>query len=335
MATKIERLSLSEMKPGQLGDFFAVLSERTKRVTKEGKPFYGLKFRDLTRTVSVPVWDNSPLFDPCDKEWEAGQHFKIRAVYQEHPKFGPQIDVHAIRPATSEDWVDGYDPDAFTPRTRFDVDDLYGELVRHAQAIGDKPLRQLVVGLIEDHEAPIREHPAASRNHHSYRGGYLEHTLSVVRTGIYLADKYREYYPDLKPPLNKDLIVAGCILHDIGKLVELEPRPGDVIYTVPGNLIGHILIGRDMVRDAARKVPDLDQELVLLLEHIIVSHQGTPEWGSPKEPMFPEALLVHFADDIDAKMNMFVSILGSSEGEEPFTDQANIFRRKLLKGRAV
>lgn len=335
MAVKIERVALCEMRPGQVGDFFAVLCERSRKSTKEGKPFYALKFRDLHRTVSAPVWDNSPLFEPCDKEWQAGHHFKIRAIYNEHPKFGPQIEVQNIRLATSEDWVDGYDPDGFTLRTRFDVDDLFGELIGHAQSLSDAPLRQLVVGLLEDHEDQIREHPAASRNHHSYRGGYLEHTLSVVRTGIYLADKYRDYYPDLKPSLNKDLIVAGCILHDIGKLVELEIGPAEVIYTVPGNLIGHILIGRDMVREAARKIPDFNPELLLCLEHIILAHQGTPEWGSPKEPMFPEALLVHFADDIDAKMNMFVHILQSSEGEGPFTDSMNIFRRKLLKGRSV
>lgn len=335
MAQKIQRRELHELKPGEQADFFALLSERSKKATKEGKPYYSVKFRDLARTVSAPVWDNSPLFEYCDKEWQVGQHFKIRAVYQEHSKFGPQIEVQNIRLATPEDWVDGYDPDAFTARTRFDVDDLFGELIGHAQSLQDAPLRKLVVELLEEHEGQIREHPAASRNHHSYRGGYLEHTVSVVRTGIYFADKYREYYPDLQPPLNKDLVVAGCILHDIGKIVELEVGPGDVTYTVPGNLIGHILIGRDMVRDAAKRIPDLNPELLLYLEHIITSHQGLPEWGSPKEPMFPEALLVHFADDVDAKMNMFVSILQSHEGEGPFTDSGNIFRRKLLKGRAV
>lgn len=335
MPPKIERVPLHELQPGQLADFFVVLSERAKKATREGKPFYSLKFRDRHRTVSVPVWENSPLFEMCDQEWNAGQHFKVRAVYQEHDRYGPQLDIQNIRLANSEDWMDGYDPEAFVVSTRFDVESLFSELMGFAQGLADKPLRQLVVNLLSEHEEAIKQHPAASRNHHNYRGGYLEHTVSVVRTGEYLANKYRDYYPELKPPLNKDLIIAGCILHDIGKLHELAWVNEDPVYTVAGNLIGHILIGRNMVRDAAKLVPDLNPELLLYLEHIITSHQGLPEWGSPKSPMFPEALLVHFADDIDAKMNMFVSIIESSAGDGPFTDQANIFRRKLLKGRQV
>ena len=121
--------------------------------------------------------------------------------------------------------------------------------------------------------------------------------MSVTRTCVYLADKYAEYYPEMKPPLDKDLVVAGGILHDIGKLREMEQRPEGAGHTPEGSLIGHILLGRDMVREAAaamKGAPPLDAETLLRLEHVIIAHQRLPEWGSPKPPMTPEALLVHY-----------------------------------------
>jgi 3'-5' exoribonuclease len=330
---KIERLPLHQMRPGQTADFFAVLYERTRRTTRDGKPYYSLRFRDRHRQVTAPIWSDSPLFELCELDWQLGQHFKIRAAYQEHPQYGPQIEIQNIRAAAPEDWVDGYDPAAFESASRFDADALYQELVAAAGSITNPPLQELVIRLLRDHREPLCRFPAARKNHHAYRVGLLEHTVSVLRTGIYLADKYREYYPDLRPALNKDLIIAGCILHDIGKLSELDYGPLVTTHTVPGELIGHILIGRDMVREAAKGIVDLDPELLLLLEHIIISHQGLPEWGSPKEPMIPEALLVHHADDIDAKMNILFQALTAPDGDEPFTDASNAMRRRFLKKR--
>ncbi|QDU62903.1 3'-5' exoribonuclease YhaM [Planctomycetes bacterium Pan216] len=331
----VEKVILGEMRPGQQGDFFVLLVEKTRRTTRDGKPFYSLRFRDQTRSVSVPVWENSPLFEPCEGEWESGQHFKIRGVYSEHERYGSQIDIQNIRPAVPEDAADGYDPDAFVHSTRFNVDELFDQMIADAESIGDEPLRQLVLGLLKRHEEELKSCPAASRNHHAYRGGLIEHTVSVVATGRYLAEKYQAYYPDLEPPLNADLIIAGCLLHDIGKLRELSWGTETAAYTIEGNLIGHILIGRDMIREAAAEIPELNPELLQYLEHIILSHQGTPEWGSPREPMMPEALLVHFADDVDAKMNIFVGILDAADGSTEFTDGSNVLRRKLIKARKV
>lgn len=338
MPKSLVKKPLGELKAGQLGDFFAILVERAKRNTKDGKPYYNLRFRDRKRAVAVPVWSDSPLFEACDKEWQVGQHFKVRAIFQEHPKYGAQIDIQNIRAVSPEDRFDGYDPDSLIERTRFDVNELFEELLGHAGSIEDAGLRELVEGILRDHEQAIKTHPAASRNHHGYRGGYLEHTVSVVRTGVYLAEKYAALYPDLDPPLNRDLVVAGCILHDIGKLQELEwPSEGapEAQYTPAGHLVGHILLGRDLVRDRATRIENLNPELLLYLDHIITSHQGTPEWGSPKEPMFPEALLVHHADDIDAKFNMFVGIINAYEGQGVVTDTGNILRRRFLRSRTV
>ena len=173
--------------------------------------------------------------------------------------------------------------------------------------------------------------PAARHNHHAFVAGWLEHTLSVTRTAVYLADKYAEDYPDLKPPLDRGMVVAGAILHDIGKLRELEQRPEGTVYTAEGGLIGHMLLGRDIVREAAAAAP-LPGDLLLRLEHLIIAHQRLPEWGSPKPPMTPEALLVHYADDIDAKFAMMAAILADDANPGPLTSKKNVLMQQVYRG---
>jgi 3'-5' exoribonuclease len=212
---------------------------------------------------------------------------------------------------------------------------MFAELLAIArQHIANAALRKLVETLLAANREALLTHPAARRNHHAYIGGLLEHTLSVTRTCVFLADKYADYYPEMKPPLDKDLVVAGGILHDIGKLREMEQRPEGAAHTAEGALIGHILIGRDMVREAAamKSQPPLDADMLLRLEHLIIAHQGRYEWGSPKLPMTPEALLVHCADDIDAKYQMMVNILHDDTTPGPVTAKKNILMQHVYRG---
>jgi 3'-5' exoribonuclease len=142
-------------------------------------------------------------------------------------------------------------------------------------------------------------------------------------------DKYRRDYPEWR--LNRDLVIAGAILHDIGKLREVEVTPAGGAYTPAGELIGHVLLGRDMLREAAAGKP-IDAETLLRLEHIIVSHQRLPEWGSPKPPMTPEALLVHYADDLDAKLHAAHEALAEPGGNGFVTSNRNALGQKLFRG---
>jgi 3'-5' exoribonuclease len=257
----------------------------------------------------------------------------VRALYRE-TNYGPQLEIRKIRPVTAADHDDGFDPHMFLPRSRFDPKTMFDELLSIARVrIGDEKLRTLVLDLYEAHRERLLVLPAATRNHHAYVAGYLEHVLSVTRTCVYLADKYDDYYPDLRPRLNKDLVVAGGLLHDIGKLQEYEESPEGAAYTPSGHLIGHILQGRDIVREAAAG-RELDAEVLLRLEHIIVSHQRLPEWGSPKPPMTPEALLVHYADDIDAKYQMMYAALRDDTLAGPLTSNKNPLYQKLYRGGA-
>ncbi len=137
----------------------------------------------------------------------------------------------------------------------------------------------------------------------------------------------------MQPPLSKSLVVAGAILHDVGKFRELTYRPQGAEYSAEGRLVGHILAGRDIVREFASDIEEFDTENQLRLEHIIISHQNLPEWGSPKSPHTPEALLVHYADDIDAKYHMMaMSLEEETEETAEFTSRHNPLRRSIFRG---
>ena len=266
---------------------------------------------------------------------DTGRIYKLRAVYQE-TNFGPQLEIRKIRPAVDADAADGFDPTLCLPRSRFDPHEMFDGLLAIARKrIGNAALRTLVERMLTANREALLKHPAARRNHHAYSGGLLEHTLSVTRTCVFLADKYAEYYPKMQPPLDKDLVVAGGILHDIGKLEEMEQRPEGTGHTAEGSLVGHILLGRDMVREAAAAMPTdtrLAADTLLRLEHLIIAHQGRPDWGSPKPPMTPEALLVHYADDIDAKYQMMVLVLREDTTPGPVTSKKNVLMQHVYRG---
>ncbi len=323
---------LAELTPGQTADCFAMLASRDRGKTRDGKPYFRVTFRDADRALTTMIWADSGFFSECEQEWKDGEFYKLRGRYTES-SYGPQFDLDLIRTVLPEDEADGFDPGNFFPSSRFNPDEMFAELTYLVEThIEDEPLRQLVTGILEEHAAAIRSIPAAARNHHAFHGGFLEHTLSVTKTAVFLADRYREYYFGMQPPLSKSLVVAGAVLHDIGKLLELEPSRQGATYTAQGRLVGHILLGRDLVRQRAEAIPDLDRESLLRLEHIIVAHQNLPEWGSPIAPHTPEALLVHYADDIDAKFHMMAVVLEAPQAEDDeFTSRDNPLRRPIFR----
>ena len=250
------------------------------------------------------------------------------------------MDIRRIREVTAADADDGFSPSMCMPQSRFDSEAMFAqlqELVRDRIEAAD--LRGLVESILQEHRSALLTMPAARHNHHAYVGGLLEHTLSVAKTCVYLADKYADYYCEMQPPLDKDIAVAGAVLHDIGKLRELAKDAVAAEYTPAGHLIGHMLLGRDIVREAAARMETgpvaagrVDAETLLRLEHLILAHQRLPEWGSPKPPMTPEALIVHYADDLDAKLHMMVSILCEQTGPGAVTSRKNVLRQHVFRG---
>ncbi len=322
---------LSEMAPDQEGDLFVLMTAKEELKTKNGKPYFRVGFRDGGREVSFPVWDNSPWAVDCRDRWKPGAFYKLRAVYRES-SYGPQLEIRKIREATEADAADGFDPAMCQPQSRFDPHEMFGELLAiAAERIEHTPLRKLVESILQSNRDAWLTGSAARRNHHAFVGGLVEHTLSVTRTCVYLAEKYAEYYPDMQPPLDAGLVVAGAILHDVGKIRELAQGPEGTSYTAEGTLIGHLLQGRDMVREAAAEV-ELDGETLLRLEHLIIAHQRLPEWGSPKPPMTPESLIVHYADDLDAKYHMMYAILRDDSNAGPMTSKRNVLMQQVFRG---
>jgi 3'-5' exoribonuclease len=325
---------LAELAPGQMADCFALLCQKDKANTRDGKPYYRVAFRDARRTATLMVWKDSPWFADCEGEWTVGEVYKLRVTFQES-QYGPQIELDRWRTVKDDDKQDGFDPWDFAEKTPFDVDELWSKLLGLVEShIDDPALRTLATLLIETHADRIRTHSAAARAHHAYSGGWLEHVVSMATTCAFLADRYRAAFPELSPPLSKSLVVTGALCHDIGKLVELDTRVSGTEYTAPGRLIGHILLGRDLVREAAQQVPDLDPETLLRLEHIIVSHHDLPEFGSPIPPSTPEALIVHAADNLDAKFQMMAKALANTDPSNEFSNTDNPLKRKIFRGLA-
>jgi 3'-5' exoribonuclease len=328
---KTLRVALCEMSEGQEADFFALLSEKQELTTRDGKPYYRVTFRDARREVGFPIWSDSALADLCRNEWTPGQFYKMRAVLRQ-TNYGLQLDIKKIRTVEDADRKDGFDPLMCQPASRFDPVEMFAELMNIVESrIEDKTLRQLVVDILEQNREQLLVWPAAKKNHHAFVSGFLEHVLNVTRTSCQLADRYAELYNDLQPPINKDVIVAGAVLHDIGKLRELTTSGAGADYSAAGCLIGHVLQGRDIVREMAAG-REIDPETLLRLEHVIVSHQRLPEWGAPKPPMTPEALIVHYADDLDAKMNMLVCTLKEDSTEGPVTNKRNAMAQQFYRG---
>ena len=330
-------LPLHQIEPGQLADCFAILSDKTLTTTRDGMTFANCKFKDRRRTVNAAIWSDNLLFEEA-KDWPVGQFFKLRGTFSEHDRYGPKFDPIIVRPATTEDRKDGFRESDLMPFSQFDPEEMFAALrTRIESELRNESLKLLVLGLLDDNAPALKGLPASARHYYPYPGGWLEHTASVLHTALLLADWYILRFPNLAPPLNRDLVAAGAVLHDLGRLTELDaPLPGvEPAQTIPGVLLGHQLLARDLVRDRARTIDGFDPELLLLLEHVLLSHLTKPEWGSVRLPAIPEVLILHNADDLDAKFEMYARCLTNDLSDGPFTERDPILNKPLLKKRSV
>lgn len=334
--TKPPVLRLGELVADQVADSFVLLVEKKHGVTSQGKPFYSCRLRDGTRVVTAMIWSDDALYNPCHHEWHVGQFFKVRGLAQFHEKYGHQLKLEKARRAEESDRTDGFDPALLTEHSRFPSGEMLAELrTLVEQSIADVPLRRLVLGLLEKHAPALERLPASIDRYFPFAGGLLEHTLSVTKNCLWLAQRYKGYYADMKATLNVDLIVAGAVLHEIGRVRELEAQDALSQPTVPGRLFGHLILGRDLVRDAARDQGDVNPELLQLLEHLLLSYLTLPEWGSPRLPLVPECIILHHADDLDCKLEMYVRCLDRDDAPGPFTERDPMLGKQLLKSRSV
>jgi 3'-5' exoribonuclease len=326
-------IKLSDLVDGQEATCFAALLSKSPGRTKANQPFLKCVFRDKRASVEAALWHDSRFIEEAE-QWVEGSPYRIQVRGKFHLRYGMQMELLSIRPVTDQDAAQGFDFSDLYESSQVSPEDNYQKLKKLIDLGIENPLlRRLVEDVLETNVALFKKMPAAQGIHHCYTGGLLEHVWSMTRIASFLADHYGKYYDKLNPPLNKGLVIAATVLHDIGKVRELAYHPVATKYTTEGRLIGHILMGRDMIRDAARKIEDFPEELLMNLEHAILAHHGRKEFGSPVLPQTMEALLVSYVDDLDSKMNVMACERMNSRSTDPFTDRVfALDYRQIYKG---
>lgn len=335
-ATVIQRpvVPLSKLVDGQEAICFAMLANKTRGTTKRNERFVKCYFRDRKKTLEAPIWASNPLIETCE-HWNDGLAYRLVVRGKDEGKYGLQLELLEVRLADDRlDRADGFEPANLVESSRYGAVALEEQLFKLIdKSITDADLNRLVKLLLEQNHELFAKMPAASSMHHSYTHGLLEHVWSMTRVAAFVANHYAQYYEDLNPPLNVSMVVAATVLHDIGKIRELSYHPVEAKYTKVGCLVGHVLLGRDMVREAARQIEGFPEETLLLLEHAILAHHGKREFGAPILPQTIEALIVSYIDDIDAKINAVARERIRSTTDGDFTDKVYALEnRKIYKG---
>lgn len=299
-------------------NFTTSLLVRSKEIRekKTGEPYLSLSLSDRTGEIEAKMWDNvAEVMDTFDRD----DFVKVKGLIQIYHN-RPQLTIHKMRRLEDSE-VDFAD---YFPASARDPEEMWRELRGFISAMSDPHLRALVNAVLDDPEiaARYRKAPAAKQIHHAWLGGLLEHVLSLCQLCRFAAQHYQA---DL------DLLLAGAVLHDIGKIYELS-YDRSFGYTAEGQLLGHMVIGLRIVADKLAGLPDFPPRLRTLVEHLIVSHHGKYEFGSPKLPQFPEALLFHYLDDMDSKMECMRSLVEQDRQVEGYFTGFNAsLERMVLK----
>ncbi len=278
---------------------------KTTATTKNGKPYDSVILQDKTGVIDAKIWEPNSLgiddFEALDYVDVVGEVIVFNG--------GKQLNIKRARKAKEGE----YDEGEYLPVSEKNIDTMYEEILGFISSIENNHLKQLLSSFfIEDKDfaASFKKNSAAKSVHHSFIGGLLEHTLSVTK----LCNEYTKLYPIL----NRDLLITAAIFHDIGKTKEISKFPTND-YTDEGQLLGHIVIGYQMVDDAIKKLDGFPEKLGNELKHCILAHHGELEYGSPKKPAIIEAVALNFADNTDAKLETMKEILTTStplEGQE-------------------
>ncbi len=309
---------INEFKEGDDIRGFFLCVEKHLRNTRSGDLYLDLVLRDRTGQITAKLWkevsEYHDKFSAGDAVVVAGQV----DVYLDML----QLNVKKINVASVQSYGRyGYDPALIVPSAKSDAKQMWKELTSYIKKINNKYLKILVTSIYKEYKPKLLTHPASVIMHHNYRSGLLEHTLSMAQIGIPLAKHYK---------IDADLLMTGIFLHDIGKVKEITSEL-EASYSDEGNLIGHIVLGRDIAIEAANKIKDFPPDLLQKVEHLILSHQGQYEWQSPKKPKLREALLLHLIDNMDAKINLMEKAIDEDIEEGKWTSRRNYFRVPILK----
>ena len=289
---------------------------KSSGVAKNGKTFYSLVLQDKTGTIDGKIWELSNAIE----HFEAMDYVKLSAKVTSFNN-KPQLNIRQTRRAEEGT----YDIADYMPISKFDIDEMFKELLALIYSVKDESLKTLLRSFFVEDASFVKAFKmssAAKSMHHAFVGGLLQHTLSVARIADFLAGFY--------PIMNRDLLVTAAICHDIGKVKELSEFPVND-YTDPGNLLGHIVIGAMMVKEKADEINGFDEKLKNNLVHCILAHHGKLEYGSPEKPKIIEAVALSFADDTDAKLEGFSEALESEQAEGDWLPYNKMFESIIRK----
>jgi 3'-5' exoribonuclease len=306
-----------ELKPDEISTAVFLVSTKEVRQKRTGEPYLSLVLSDRTGEIDSKMWDNvGEIVETFDRD----DFVKVKGLMQLYNN-RPQLTIHKLRRVEDRE-VDFRD---FFPASQNDPAAMWAELRGIVSAIGNEHIRGLLNAFLDDPDVAARYQvaPAAKSIHHAFRSGLLEHVVSLLKLAKLVGGHYGS--------VDVDLLYAGIVLHDIGKIYELSYERG-FNYSAEGQLLGHIAIAIRMIADKLRAFPDFPVELRNLIEHMVLSHHGQLEFGSPKLPVFPEALLLHYLDDMDSKMeNMRALIDKDPQSEGYFSAYSPALGRVALR----
>lgn len=275
--------------------------QKSMATTKTGKAYENVILQDKTGCMDAKIWEPNSSgiedFDALDYVEVSGEVTSYNGMLQ--------FNIRRVRKCQDGE----YDPKDFLPSSKRDVDEMYEELLGYVKKIQNPYISKLVKSFFVEDEAFVKAfkfHSAAKSVHHGFIGGLLEHTLGVT--------KLCDFYADTYPVINRDLILAAAMFHDMGKLREISTFPEND-YTDDGNLLGHIIMGVEMIGERIRTIENFPPILASELKHCILAHHGEYEYGSPKKPAIIEALALNFADNLDAKMETLIEIFAANENK--------------------
>lgn len=309
---------IKDMPPSGEVTFLAVAVEKGIRPKKNGGTFLTIRLADRTGEVDAKVWDSpeaiAQLFDCSDV-------VKVRGVI-DYYNDKPQINVNKIRRCEGREYV----ASDFYPASDRDTEEMFGELTSFVAMVQDESLRQLLESVLTDPliAERLKVTPAAMKIHHAFSGGLLEHILSLCNLAAALAVHY--------PRLSLDWLIAGAILHDLGKLETLELRGVRFAYTTRGQLIEHVTLGLEILERHVARLRGFPLELKTILQHFIVSHHGDLDKGALRRPMLPEAFALSLLDLMDARMNQVFGVIDAAPPQEEFTAYVPSLERQIFRG---
>jgi len=276
--------------------------------------------QDATGQIPAKLMDDVDRFKD---EFDAGEFVRVEARSTTFQGQTQLAVTHIRRVNPPQDRLQGFREDDCVLSAPRSADEMWAELKAHLQSVRDPHIRVLLNRIVTDHETELREWPAAQSIHHAYRSGLLEHKLKMMEVGRFLARAYEA---------NQDLVLAGALLHDIGKLQELHYEPGGAIYSRDGNLVGHIGLGLIMVREAINGISGFPPELRSQVEHLIVSHHGTRDHGSPVEPRTVEGFILAMVDELDTRIHQVRRAIREDSTNDEFTAWHKRLGRVFYKG---